>query len=107
MNRSELLFAFACIPLRILLALEAKKSPTWLIAVALAIAAGFMYYWITGTRKTGVETGGKPIWWNSVRPVHSMLWLGFALSALGGYTQAWKFLAVDVILGLVLFFFYK
>ena len=107
MNKPELLFAVACIPIRILLAIEAKKSPPWLVIMALAISIGFMYYWITGTRRVGIETGSKPIWWNSVRPVHSLLWLGFALGALTGFPDAWKFLAIDVILGLILFFFYK
>ena len=107
MNTTELLFAAVCIPVRILLALEAKKAPPWLVILALAISIGFMYIWITGARKTGIETGGKPIWWNSVRPVHSLLWLGFVIGALTGPPDAWKFLALDVILGLVLFFFYK
>ena len=107
MDRSELLFAFMCIPTRILLALEGRLAPDWLIAVASLISAGFMYIWLSGARRTGVETGGLPIWWDDLRPVHSLLWLAFVIGALTGNAQAWKFLALDVILGLVAFFFYK
>ena len=107
MNRSELLFACMCIPTRILLALEGREAPDWLIVTASLISAGFMYIWLSGARTVGVETGGRPIWWNNIRPIHSLLWLAFVIGALRGSPQAWKFLAFDVVLGLAAFFFYK
>ena len=107
MNKSELLFLSLCIPSRIALALGAKEYPKELIPFAITFASGFMYYYLTGTRAVGAETFGRPIWWNDLRPAHAALWMAFALMAFLGKKWAWKFLAVDVILGLIAFFFLK
>jgi len=42
-----------------------------------------------------------------MRAIHATLWIGFAVAKLMGYDWAWKLLALDVILGLVSFFFLK
>jgi len=107
MNKSEILFLSLCIPSRIALALGAKEYPNELIPFALAFALGSLYFYLSGTRTTGAETFGRPIWWNDMRPIHAALWMAFALMAFQGKKWAWKFLAADVILGLIAFFFLK
>lgn len=106
---SEYLFALGCIPSRTLIALWAKDNqPTWFIAIAALVALSFFRLWLNPElRPVGVETFGKPIWWNQMRIIHAILWMSFALAALQGRDWAWKLLALDVILGLASFFFIK
>ena len=62
-----------------------------------------MYLYITGSRKTGPEVFGDKIWWNDLRPVHSILYFLFAYNAIIGNKQAWIYLLVDVLFGLTSF----
>lgn len=107
LTKSEILFLALCIPSRIALALGAREYPKELIPFALAFAIGSMYFYLTGTRTTGAETFGKPIWWNDMRPIHAFMWAAFVVAALQGKKWAWKLLAADVIIGLTAFFFVK
>ena len=70
---------------------------------ALVPAIAFMYLYITGSRKTGPEVFGDKIWWNDLRPVHSILYFLFAYNAIIGNKQAWVYLLVDVLFGLTSF----
>jgi hypothetical protein len=68
---------------------------------AAVIAAGFATIYLGGLRKTGIETGGKPIWWNELRPVHAAIYAAVAYLAWNGRGDlAWKLLAIDVVIGL-------
>jgi hypothetical protein len=58
---------------------------------------------LSGKRKTGPEVFGDKIWWNKLRPVHSLLYFLFAYNAINGNRNAWKFLLLDVIIGLISF----
>ena len=69
--------------------------------IAAAIALGFFLIYVNGWRKTGVETCGKAIWWNSLRPVHALLWGLFAYLALTGNRAAYIPLAIDTLVGAV------
>lgn len=71
--------------------------------LALLPAFGFMYFYLSGTRKTGPEVFGKLIWWNNLRPIHSVLYSLFAFSAMSKNANAWIFLAVDVFIGFMSF----
>jgi len=76
----------------------------WLGYLAMLPAIGFIYIFLTGSRQTGLEVGGGRIWWNNLRPLHAIMYLAFAYLAITGSTQyAWKVLAADVIIGLVVF----
>ena len=77
--------------------------------LALLPAIGFMYIYLTGSRKTGREVFGEKIWWNDLRPIHSLFYFLFAYNAIIGNTKSWMYLLVDVIFGLVSFlvFHYK
>lgn len=111
MNKRVLLFLFGCIGSRTLLAYVAKTATTTVLpyigAVALAISVGLIYVWITGTRRVGVETFGELIWWDHIRPVHATLYGLFAYKAFRRETDAWKYLAIDVVLGLVVYILHK
>jgi hypothetical protein len=58
---------------------------------------------LTGTRKTGQEVFGEKIWWNDLRPLHSLLYFLFAYNAITGNKNSWVYLLIDVIIGLVSF----
>lgn len=106
---SKQLFLMGCIPTRILIAYIAfhfsdNKSISNILAIlALMISIGFFYIYFTGSRKTGVETEGKLIWWNNWRPVHGSIYLLFAVLTLLNVKNAWLLLALDVLVGLAAF----
>ena len=74
--------------------------------LALLPAIGFMYIYVTGSRKTGAEVFGEKIWWNNLRPIHSIFYFLFAYNAIIGNNQAWIYLLVDVLIGLISFLLY-
>ncbi|MCJ7801981.1 MAG: hypothetical protein MUP82_06450 [Candidatus Marinimicrobia bacterium] len=108
-----LLFLVGCIGIRSLFVIVAKNSPVnylkYLGFLALLPAVGFVYIFLTGTRQTGAEVFGEKIWWNNLRPIHAFLYFLFAYNAIMGKTNAWIYLLIDVILGLLGFiiFHYK
>jgi hypothetical protein len=108
-----LLFIFGCIGIRTLFVIIAKnidmKFLPYLGYIALLTAAGFIYIFVTGSRKTGVEVFGDKIWWNDLRPLHALMYSLFAYNAINKNQNAWIFLLIDVIIGLISFltFHYK
>lgn len=107
MQKRFALFLIGCIGTRSLFVYIAKNSTLpflkYLGYLALLPAIGFLYIFLTGTRQTGPEVFGSKIWWNNLRPVHALLYLLFAYNAIIGNKDAWKFLFVDVIIGLTSF----
>jgi hypothetical protein len=108
-----LLFLIGCIGTRTLFVLIAKNAgPKYLPLLgylALLPAIGFLYIYFTGSRKTGGEVFGEKIWWNDLRPIHSLIYFLFAYNAIIGNNKAWIYLLVDVIFGLIgfLIFHYR
>lgn len=102
-----LLFLIGCIGTRSLLVVIAKniqlKYLKYMGYLALLPAIGFMYIFLTGARKTGGEVFGEKIWWNNLRPIHSFLYFLFAYNAIIGNHNAWIYLLIDVLLGLISF----
>ena len=109
-NKRILLFLFGCIPTRLAIMYLAKivssKYLPILGYIALIPAIGFAYLFWSGKRKTGAETFGAPIWWNNLRPIHSLLYFLFAFNAINKVKSAWVYLMYDVILGLSAFIIY-
>ena len=107
LQKRMLMFLIGCIGVRSLLVVLAKyiniKYLKYLGYLALLPAVGFIYIYLTGTRKTGGETFGEKIWWNDLRPVHSILYFLFAYNAIIGNKQAWIYLLADVLFGLISF----
>jgi len=105
-----LLFLFGCIGTSYLLVYIAKNlSKQYLFYLGwltLIPATGFMYIFLTGTRQTGAEVFGDKIWWNDLRPVHALIYFAFSYNAIIGNMNAWVYLLVDVIIGLISFLSY-
>jgi len=107
LRKRFIMFLVGCIGLRTALAFlafytKAEYLP-YLGRLALLPAIGFAYIYVTGARKTGQEVGGGKIWWNCLRPLHSILYFLFAYNAINQNKEAWKFLALDVSIGLIAF----
>ena len=102
-----LLFLIGCIGTRTLFVYVAKNAGSKYLPLlgylALLPAIGFIYIYLTGSRKTGGEVFGEKIWWNDLRPIHSLLYFLFAYNAIIGNNKAWIYLLVDVIFGLISF----
>ena len=102
-----LLFIFGCIGLRALFVVIAKnidiKFLPYLGYIALLFVTGFIYIFVTGSRKTGIETFGDKIWWNKLRPLHALFYGLFAYNAINKNPNSWIFLLIDVIIGLISF----
>ena len=110
LKQRMLLFLIGCIGVRFLFVIIAKYISInylkYLGYLALLPAIGFMYIYLTGSRKTGPETFGEKIWWNNLRPIHSILYFVFAYNAIIGNKQAWIYLLADVVLGITSFLIY-
>jgi hypothetical protein len=102
-----LLFLIGCIGTRTLLVYLAKNvnntNLKYMGYLSLLPAIGFFYLFLTGSRKTGAEVFGDKIWWNDLRPVHGLIYLLFSYNAINGNPNAWMYLLVDVIIGLISF----
>ena len=105
-----LLFLIGCIGIRTLLVLLAYKIPKKYLVLmgyfSLLPAFGFMYIYLTNSRKTGEEVFGDKIWWNHLRPLHSGLYFLFAINAIQKKRESWKYLALDVVIGFIAFLHY-
>jgi hypothetical protein len=109
LQKRFLLFLIGCIGVRSLFVIIAKyntKYLKYLGYLALLPAIGFMYIYLTGIRNTGLGAFGEKIWWNHLRPIHSILYFLFAYNAIIGNKQAWIYLLMDVIIGLISFLTY-
>jgi hypothetical protein len=86
----------------------AKQAPLqWLKlfgVIALFPAFGFTYLFLSGARK-GKGAFGEPIWWESLRPIHALLYFLFAVFAIKGKREAWVFLLMDIVIGATGFFY--
>ncbi len=107
LQKRFLMFLIGCIGTRSLFVITAKNINTkylkYLGYMALLPAVAFIYIYLTGSRKTGVEVFGEKIWWNNLRPLHSILYFLFAYNAIIGNKQSWVYLLVDVLIGLISF----
>lgn len=107
-KQSRVLFLTACMGSRLMLALLAATVSLEYLrvlgALATVVAVGFVIIYAGKLRPTGVETGGRPIWWNSMRPVHAAMYAAFAYFAwTGSQDLAWMTLTLDAALGLLAF----
>lgn len=97
------LFLFGCILSRLLITYIAsiEKYTKILGLLALIPSFGFMYIYVFGLRKIGSETFGELIWWNHLRPIHSINLLLFSIMTMFNYTRenAWIILFLDTLLG--------
>jgi hypothetical protein len=110
LHKRFLLFLIGCIGVRSLFVIIAKYVNTkylkYLGYLALLPAIGFMYIYVSGVRNTGLGAFGQKIWWNHLRPIHSILYFLFAYNAIIGNKNAWIYLLADVFIGLISFLIY-
>jgi hypothetical protein len=110
LQKRFLLFLAGCMGSRVLFTLLAKNTDIQYLPIlgyiALLPAIGFFYIYVTGSRKTGLEVGGGKIWWNNLRPFHSILYFLFAYNAITKHVNSWKYLALDTFMGLMAFLSY-
>ena len=105
MNR-YILFIFGCIGSRTLLTLASRNTALlpYIGFVTLFISLGLLYVYIFGSETADKQlewTGDKKIWWNQLRLVHGLLYLLFTVFAFGQKDYAWAVLAIDTIIGLL------
>lgn len=115
-NYRFLLFLFGCITSRLALAYIIKSYTNnyymqlLLTIIVATIGFGFITIFLTGIRKTGLETGGKPIWWNILRPFHGLAYLisAWLLFNGGSYNKnmSGNILIIDTIIGLIMWIIY-
>jgi hypothetical protein len=102
-----LLFLIGCIGTRLAFMYYAKIAEPEMLRklgyIAAIPAIGFFYIYFSGSRKTGIETDGQPIWWNNLRPVHGLLYAFFSFNAIEKNPSSWMFLFADVVIGLTSF----
>ena len=106
-----LLFLIGCMGVRIGMGLFMKSSMCagWtcsVLSIALALMGiGFLVIFFGGLRKTGLETDGKSIWWNWLRPLHGIMYLVAAWLLFSGIREnkkiAGNVIIVDALIGLV------
>ena len=106
LEKTFLFFLIGCIGVRLLFVIIAKninkKHLKYLGYLALFPAIGFMYIYVTGSRK-GLGVFGEKIWWNDLRPIHSILYFLFAYNAIIGNRHSWIYLLTDVFISFVSF----
>ena len=110
MNNIQLrfiLFLGLCIVIRIIFVLIAKyinrNLLPYLGIISLIPALGFIIIYLGNYRKKGGEVFGDKIWWNDLRPLHSLLYFTFSYMALTNTPNAYKALILDALIGFISF----
>lgn len=103
-----ILFLFGCIGSRLFLSYLAKYLrgiySTILSLLILIMGMGFFIIYWGDLRKTGLETGGNPIWWNSIRPIHGTFYVTSSiLLSYNHYCWSSQVLLIDTLFGLSAF----
>ena len=108
-NDLLLYFLIGCIGTRVLLTIAPIYLPyKWLQLfgiLILAISSSFLYLYFTDGRLNAPEGGGIT-WWVNFRLIHGVLYLAAAIYLLKRERFAWIPLALDTLLGLLLFLNY-
>lgn len=102
----KLVFLFGCMTFRFFLTYISKTKLNLLPimgTIALIPAIGFMIIYVFKLRTTGIEVNGNPIWWNNLRPIHSLLFFLFSYLAINKNKNSWVVLLIDTLLGLTSF----
>ena len=104
------LFLIGCIGVRSLFAYISSivniEYLPYIGYLALLPVIGWLVLYTFGLRMTGPEVFGGKIWWNKLRPVHALLFLLFAIFAIRKRRDAYYFLIIDTVLGLIAFMYH-
>ena len=103
----KILYILGCITCRAIIAYGISHAPKrflpYIGTITMIPFIGFSYIYLNDLRKVGLETGGKEIWWNDIRPVHAAIYYVFSLMALKSNKQAYLALVFDVIVAIFVF----
>ena len=104
---SILAFLLLCIPARILIALASKFVPDEYLKfygiILGLIGLSFLYLFITNSRLSAPEAGGKT-WWAQFRILIGFFYITAAVYAFQGKRDLiWIPLAIDIIFGIIIF----
>ena len=104
------LFIFGCIVSRILMTYVTYKLDDNLLIyvgiIAIILSISFMLIYLLGLRKTGAEVFGNKIWWNHLRPVHSLTFATCAIFAFNKSKYTYVPILIDTLIGLIAFLNY-
>lgn len=117
------MFLLGCIPSRVGLSYLIKyvqshlnESEIWVVLKyvlslkMIIISIGFLSIYWFGWREKGLETQGHPIWWNSLRPIHGLLYGLAGALLLSGKTfyglDSSQFIFWDAMIGFIAFLGY-
>lgn len=102
MDKRIALFVFGCIGSRSLLVLAARNQTIlpYLGYFAIIVSIGFMYQYLQYKPANTGAFGGR-VWWNDLRPVHSVLYGLFAYGAVTHHRNAWTILLADLLIGII------
>lgn len=103
-----LVFLLGCIGSRLFLTILAKyinlDMLPFLAIFTLPISISFMYLYIFGNQTANMQLewlGDREIWWNQLRPIHSILYMIFSIMAINKLSNAWVILLIDTNFGLI------
>jgi hypothetical protein len=106
-NSSQRIFLFliGCIGTQISLALLAKNVSDDILykmgIIALIFAMTTTYMIFNDKKKNGtIGMSGATVWWNSLRPIHALLYFMFAYNALNKNKNAWEILLINTLFSL-------
>lgn len=104
-NKKIVLFVFGCLLVRFSFVLIAKninkKMLPLLGKIAIIPAIWFLVLYFGDLRQRGALN--QKIWWNNLRPLHSILYFTFVYLALNKNDKAYIPLLLDVLIGLLVF----
>ena len=101
-------FIWMCIPIRLYMAWlpqETKYLKSFGLILAIMSVTTF-YQYMTNSRLNAYEGGGNT-WWASYRIIHSLLYTIAAILLFQNNSNASIPLVIDVIMGILLFFFVR
>ena len=105
----KLLYLIGCIGTRTLLTYLSTnpKLLPYIGKLSFLIALGFFYIYIFGSERANKQLewlGDKKTWHDQLRGVHGALYLTFAISAMNNKSSSWVFLALDTLIGLIVWY---
>ena len=109
LSKNKLFFLVGCFGCRLILAYVSKtidiKYLPYIGYGCGIISICFAIIFLFKLRKSGPEN--RNIWWNNLRPVHSILYGLFAYHAINKKKYSWIFLMIDALFGLSMYLIFN
>jgi hypothetical protein len=80
-----------------------NKYRLLIASILLAPAIGFAVIYLFRLRRTGEEVFGDRIWWDKLRPFHSLMYFAAALAVYFQEKKAYLLIILDTLVGFVAF----